>query len=214
MIILVESWGVPLDITRFKKELTVFKGIDNIIVGIHDRMYSPTRTAEREDLIKEISRDSITKQKDTLFLPKVFNDLGYQTTSLFGGDSLEYCRFKYINNIGFNQAIYRNGLNDSSMMSKIDNILADKSQKHFIAWTTTDTKFPILDFSNIYYSNANAIDSAYSYKLSGTLTLIAEHACKHPETRFIIQGDHNPILSPTKFQDLFYKRRVPFVVLN
>ncbi len=107
MIILVESWGVPLDITRFKKELTVFKGSDNIIVGIHDRMYSRTRTAEREDLIKEISHDSITKQKDTLFLPKVFNNLGYQTTFLFGGDSLEYCRFKYINNIGFNQAIYR-----------------------------------------------------------------------------------------------------------
>ena len=214
VIVLVESWGIPLDINRFKKELSVFKGIDNVIVGIHDRMYSRTRTAEREDLIKEISRDSITRQKDTLFLPKVFNDLGYQTTFLFGGDSLEYCRFKYINNIGFNQAIYRNGLNDSSMMSKIDIILADKSQKHFIAWTTTDTKFPILDFSNIYYSNANAIDSAYSYKLSGTLTLIAEHARTHPETRFIIQGDHNPILSPTKFQDFFYKRWVPFVVLN
>ena len=177
-------------------------------------MYSRTRTAEREDLIYKISRDSITKKKDTTFLPKVFNDLGYQTAFLFGGDSLEHYRFKYIKNIGFNQAIYRNGLNDSSMMSKIDNILADKSQKHFIAWTTTDTKFPILDFSNIYYSNANAIDSAYSYKLSSTLTLIAEHARKHPETRFIIQGDHNPILSPTKFQDFFYKRWVPFVVLN
>lgn len=150
MIILVESWGVPLDITRFKKELTVFKGIDNIIVGIHDRMYSRTRTAERENLIKEISRDSITKQKDTLFLPKVFNDLGYQTTFLFGGDSLEYCRFKYINNIGFNQAIYRNGLNDSSMMSKIDNILADKSQKALYRLDNHGYKIPDIGFFQIY----------------------------------------------------------------
>jgi hypothetical protein len=39
-------------------------------------------------------------------------------------------------------------------------------------------------------------------------------ARKHPETRFIVQGDHNPILSPVEFQEKFYKRWVPFVVLN
>lgn len=70
MIILVESWGVPLDITRFKKELTVFKSIDNIIVGIHDRMYSRTRTAEREDLIKKYLAIQSLSKKTLYFYPK------------------------------------------------------------------------------------------------------------------------------------------------
>ena len=213
VIILVESWGVPLDIQRFEKQLVVFKGITNT-TGIHNRMYSRTRTAEREDLIKAITRDSITKQKDTLFLPNVFNDLGYQTAFLFGGDSLEHYRFKYIKNIGFSEAIYGNGLNDQAMISKIDCILADSTQKHFIAWTTTDTKFPMAEFPDIYNSNINAIDYAYTTKLHNTLAQIAELAQKHRKTQFIIQGDHNPILSPTEFQNKFYKRWVPYIILN
>lgn len=213
VIILVESWGVPLDIQRFEKQLAIFKGITNTI-GIHNRMYSRTRTAEREDLIKAITRDSITKQKDTLFLPKVFNALSYQTTFLFGGDSLEQYRFKYIKNIGFSEAIYGNGLNDQAMISKIDCILADSTQKHFIAWTTTDTKFPMAEFPDIYNSNINAIDYAYTTKLHNTLAQIAELAQKHRKTQFIIQGDHNPILSPTEFQNKFYKRWVPYIILN
>ena len=213
VVILVESWGVPLDIERFDNQLKIFDGLTSTN-GIHNRMYSRTRTAEREDLIYTISRDSATKQKDTTFLPKVFNDLGYQTTFLFGGDSLEHYRFKYIKNIGFNDAIYGNGLNDQTMISKINSILADSSQKHFIVWTTIDTKFPMSDYSDIYYNNAKEIDLAYSNKLSGTLTLIANFARKHTEVRFIIQGDHNPILSPIKFQEIFYKRWIPFIVLN
>ncbi|MDR9829104.1 hypothetical protein RCJ22_26290, partial [Vibrio sp. FNV 38] len=53
VIILVESWGVPLDLQRFENQLSVFNGIKTE-VGIHNRMYSRTRTAEREDLIYEI----------------------------------------------------------------------------------------------------------------------------------------------------------------
>jgi len=213
VIILVESWGIPLDIQQFEKQLEFFKGNTNT-VGIHNRMYSRTRTAEREDLIHIISRDSITKQKDTLFLPKVFNNLGYQTTFLFGGNSLEHYRFKYIKSIGFSEAVYGNGLNDRTMTSMIDSILADSTQKHFIAWTTVDTKFPIKEFPDIYNSNIDAIDSVYTVKLQNTLAQIAELAHKHTETRFIVQGDHNPILSPTEFQNKFYKRWVPFIILN
>lgn len=213
VIILVESWGIPLDIERFEMQLEIFKGSTNT-VGIHNRMYSRTRTAEREDLISAINRDSITKQKDTLFLPKVFNDLGYQTTFLFGGDSLEQYRFKYITNLGFNNAIYGYGLNDIAMVSKIDSILADSTQKHFIAWTTADTKFPMAEFLNIYSSNVDAVDSVYTAKLQNTLAEIAKLASKYPKTRFIVQGDHNPILSPIRFQEYFYKRWVPYVVLN
>lgn len=217
VIILVESWGVPLDIQRFKEQLKTFN--TPTVVGIHNRMYSRTRTAEREDLIQTITRDPVTRKRDTTFLSKELSYIGYKTTFLFGGDSLEHLRFKYIKNIGFNEAIYginanSKGLNDIQVISKIDSILADTIQKHFIAWTTLDTKFPLIDFPNIYNSNADVIDSAYRAKMQFTLSKIAELVRKHPKTRFIVQGDHNPILSPIKFQERFYKRWVPFVILN
>lgn len=217
VIILVESWGVPLDIQRFEEQLKVFN--TPTVIGIHNRMYSRTRTAEREDLIQSIARDSITKKCDTTFLPKVFNNIGYKTTFLFGGDSLEHQRYKYIKNIGFNEAYYGknasiNTSNDAQIISKIDSMLADTTQKHLIAWTTTDTKFPLSGLASIYNSNADDVDSAYTAQLTSTLLHIANLASKHPKTRFIVQGDHNPILSPIKFQERFYKRWVPFLILN
>lgn len=218
VIILVESWGVPLDLQRFEKQLSAFNGINTTVVGIHNRMYSRTRTAEREDLIYAIHHDSAGR--DSTFLPKIFNGLGYKTAFLFGGDSLEQWRYKYIKNIGFSEAVYgkslndENRLNDLQMIVKIDSILSDTTQKYFIAWTTADTRFPMAEFLDIYYSDVNSIDFVYSAKLNSTLEQIAALARKHPETRFIIQGDHNPILSPIKFQERFYKRWVPYVALN
>lgn len=217
VIILVKSWGVPLDIQRFEEQLKVFN--NPTVVGIHNRMYSRTRTAEREDLIQSITRDSITRKRDTIFIPKELNNIGYKTTFLFGGDSLEHQRYKYIKNIGFNESIYGKNannsiLNDVQVISKIDSILADTTQKHFIAWTTLDTRFPLAEISDIYNSNADAVDSAYTERLNNTLMQIAKLARKYPKTRFIVQGDHNPILSPIKFQERFYKRWVPFVILN
>lgn len=219
VIILVESWGVPLDIERFNNQIKIF---DEQISskGIHNRMYSRTRTAEREDLMQSYVRDSVTRLRDTTFLPKVFADIGFKTTFLFGGDSLEYYRYKYIKNIGFDEAIYGKSsskgkqLQDCEIITKIDSLLTDTTQKKFLAWTTTDTKFPMLEFQNIYYSNANAIDSTYNFKLHNDFIMIADLARRHPETRFIIQGDHNPILSPFEFQEKFYKRWVPYIVLN
>jgi len=217
VIILVESWGVPLDIQRFEEQLKVFNA--PTVVGIHNRMYSRTKTAEREDLIKTIMRDSVTRKRDTTFLPKELSNIGYKTTFLFGGDSLEHQRYKYIKVIGFNESFFgqninNNILNDIHVISKIDSILADTMQKHFIAWTTQDTKFPLAKFSDIYNSNADAVDSAYTERLTNTFMQIVNLARKHPKTRFIVQGDHNPILSPIKFQERFYKRWVPFVILN
>lgn len=212
VIILVESWGVPLDINRFKKQLEIFSGIATA-AGIHNRMYSRTRTAEREDLIHEIHRDT-TGRRDTTFMPKIFASMGYRTTFLFGADSLEHRRYKYISNLGFNEAIYGQGQDDATMVQKIDHLLADTTQKHFIAWTTRDTKFPLKGFTNIYQNAASAVDSAYTLYLAQTLDLIAHLAHKHPDTKFIVQGDHNPILSPINFQERFYKRWVPFVILN
>lgn len=217
VIILIESWGVPLDIQRFEEQLKVFN--TPTVVGIHNRMYSRTRTAEREDLIQTFKRDT-TGHRDTTFLPQTFANIGYKTTFLFGGDSLEQWRYKYIANMGFNNSFYGKKssighiLNDAQMIAGIDSTLTDSTQKHFIAWTTRDTKFPLPGFTSIYNSPATTIDSAYTERLASTLKRIANLAKKHPETRFIVQGDHNPILSPIKFQELFYKRWVPFVILN
>ena len=212
VVILVESWGIPLDINRFNSQLDIF-GKSITKAGVHNRMYSRTRTAEREDLMQTLSRNS-TGRKDTIFLPKIFANIGYKTTFLCSQDSLIQRRYKYITNIGFSEAFYENNQNDSTIARKIDSILADTTQKHFIAWTTGDTRFPLPGFSSIYNSDANAIDSAYTKLLPRTLKTITNLARKHPETRFIVQGDHNPILSPIKFQERFYKRWVPFVILN
>ena len=212
IVILVESWGIPLDTNRFARDIKIFEGFPKK-VGMHHRMYSRTRTAEREDLIYKLQRDS-TRCRDTTFMPKVFSNIGFKTTFLFSGDSLEHCRYKYIANIGFSDVIYGNGLNDNKMIEQIESILADTTQKHFIAWTTKDTKFPMDEFPDIYNSSPDSIDSAYTKRLTQTLKTIASLARKHPETRFIVQGDHNPILSPIKFQERFYKRWVPFVILN
>lgn len=212
VVILVESWGVPLDTARFDRELKVFEGVLQK-AGIHNRMYSRTRTAEREDLMLKFVTDSAGR-RDTTFLPKTFANMGFSTHFLFGGDSLEQWRYKYISNIGFEQAIYGNNLDDSTMILKIDSILSDTTQKHFIAWTTKDTRFPIKAAKSIYYDNVNMVDSVYSNHLNSTLLCIAKLALRYPNVRFIVQGDHDPILSPIPFQEKFYKRWVPFVILN
>lgn len=212
VIILVESWGLPLDIKRFEKQISLFNGITTA-VGTHNRMYSRTRTAEREDLMLKFVTDS-TWHRDTTFLPGVFANMGFSTHFLFGGDSLEHWRYKYIKNIGFRDVVYGKGLGDAEMVAKLDSILLDTASRRFAAWTTLDTKFPLPGFGSIYSADAATVDSTYSERLAGTLQLVASLAKKHPDVRFVVQGDHNPILSPVEFQEKFYKRWVPFIVLN
>lgn len=207
VVILVESWGIPMDSTMFAKKLAVF---DRVMKdrGIHFRMYSRTRTAEREDLLDSAWKDSIG-QRDSLFMPNRFASLGYRTSFLFGEDSTIQWRYKYIRNIGFQNAIWTDSATaDMAMAAKIDSLLnLPDSVKHFIAWTTRDTRFPISDdpveCENLYYE-----------RLFGTLQIVADLAKKHPDVRFIAQGDHEPILSPLEFQAKFYRRWVPYVVLN
>ena len=220
VLVLVESWGVPLDENRFAKQLQIFDGIPNQ-VGAHHRMYSRTRTAEREDLIYSVTRDS-TGRRDTVFLPQVLRAHGVKTQFIYGGDSLAQMRNKYIRNVGFGEVFY-GALDGSGGVSRADResaALLDRllsvqdSAVRFIAWTTLDTKFPLQGFKDPYKIEVATVDSAYTECLAGTLQLIADLAKKHPNVRFIVQGDHNPILSPLKFQEKFYKRWVPFVVLN
>ena len=220
VLVLVESWGIPLDSNRFAAQLRTFEGIP-MQVGAHHRMYSRTRTAEREDLIYSVSRDS-TGRRDTIFLPQVLRAQGVKTQFIYGDDSLVQMRNKYIRNVGFEETFFGISANsgveprtDRESTALLDSLLsAQDSALRFIAWTTLDTKFPLQGFMDPYKIDVAALDSAYTERLAGTLQLVADLAKKHPEVRFIVQGDHNPILSPLKFQEKFYKRWVPFVVLN
>jgi hypothetical protein len=220
VLVLVESWGIPLDSNRFAAQLRVFEGIP-MQVGAHHRMYSRTRTAEREDLIYSISRDS-TGRRDTIFLPQVLRAQGVKTQFIYGGDSLMQMRNKYIRNVGFEETFFGISANsgveprtDRESATLLDSLLSvQDSALRFIAWTTLDTKFPLQGFKDPYKIDIAALDSAYTERLAGTLQLVADLAKKYPDVRFIVQGDHNPILSPLKFQEKFYKRWVAFVVLN
>lgn len=221
VIVLVESWGIPMDPARFAEEIAVFKGIP-MQVGVHHRMYSRTRTAEREDLISSWRRDT-TGRRDTTFLPSEFAKRGFATTFLFGGDSAEQWRYKYIRNIGFENVVWgaeniaekTSARTDSSMATMVDSLLMNSlARPVFLAWTTRDTKFPLSGFDDPYSGAADAVDSAYTVRLMGSLRLVADLARKFPNVRFIVQGDHDPILSPLAFQERFYKRWTPYVVLN
>ena len=212
VLVLVESWGIPLDTNRFAKQLQIFDGVATQ-VGVHHRMYSRTRTAEREDLIFQVTRDSAGR-RDTVFLPQVLRTQGVKTLFVYGGDSLVQMRNKYIRNVGFDEAFY-GARADRESAALLDSLLSVRdSTLQFIAWTTLDTKFPLPGFKDPYRIDVAAVDSVYTERLAGTLQLVADLAKKHPDVRFIVQGDHNPILSPLKFQEKFYKRWVPFVVLN
>jgi hypothetical protein len=123
-----------------------------------------------------------------------------------------------VNGPRLDSSLAKAALSDSVMAAKIDSVLSDSSAldsaKQFIAWTTRDTKFPLQGLGGAYQGSADENDSAYTVRLMGTLRLIANLARRHPEVRFVVQGDHEPILSPVAFQERFYKRWVPFIVLN
>ena len=216
VVVLVESWGIPMDTVKFNDELAVFGGLPRK-QGVHPRKFSRTYTAEREDLLDSVWRDSNGLQ-DSLFMPKRFTVSDYKTTFLFGGDSTIQWRYKYIRNIGFQNAIWTDSTaSDGVMAAKIDSLLniaacdslTDSAcvNHQFVAWTTRDTRFPISD-------DATETERLYYKRLFGTLTLVADLAKKHSDVRFIVQGDHEPILAPLEFQAKFYRRWVPYVILN
>lgn len=216
VVVLVESWGIPMDTVMFNEEFAVFESVPRK-QGVRPRKFSRTYTAEREDLLDSTWRDS-SGRLDSLFMPKRFAEFGYRTTFLFGGDSTVQWRNKYIRNIGFQNAVWMDSVaSDGIMAAKIDSLLdvsvcdslADSTcmNHQFIAWTTRDTKFPMGEVSA-------EVESLYYKRLFGTLRIIADLAKKHPDVRFVVQGDHEPILAPLEFQAKFYRRWVSYVVLN
>lgn len=204
VVILVESWGIPIDTCVFKKELDVFKALKTDY-GVHHRMYSMTRTAEREDLIYSISNSE--EKKDSLFIPQMYKEKNRPSTYLVGADSMLFRRYRYIHNMGFTNVLFADSLSDSLIVMKIDSLLQDSSKIQFIAWTTRDTRFPM-------QGNAEQIELTYYNRMFNSLNMIKELALRHPGARFIVQGDHEPLLCPKTFAEQFYRRWVPYIVLN
>jgi len=231
VLVLVESWGIPLDNQAFEAELQIFRdagfaegkdstGFGRMQVGVHSRMYSRTRTAEREDLVYSLRRDSVTRRRDTTFTPNVLAGLGYETYFFVGLDSAVQWRHKYIRNIGFKNVNWDVSCKDECIVQKMDSVLnvaavgdSAQARKVFAAWTTTESKFPLKDVDPYRISMAD-LEALYPAAIEKTLKRVADLARKHPEVRFIVQGDHEPILSPLPFQERFYKRWTPYVVLN
>lgn len=207
VMILVESWGIDLDIEEWQNKLRVFQDF-NKQVGAHSRAYSRSRTAEREDLLYQITRQDF--KKDSIFLPQYFNNLGFHSYYYYAGNAEDHKRDQYIYNLGFSEVHF--GGTDSSIYLKIDSLLKtlEASPPALIAFSTTHTKFP-LSPQNL---SPDLLEKLYTQRLTETLKNIANLAEKHPTVRFILQGDHEPILSPLAFQNKFYKRWVPLVVLH
>ena len=204
VVVLVESWGIPIDTCVFKKELDVFKALKTDY-GVHHRMYSMTRTAEREDLVYSISNSE--EKKDSTFIPQIYKEKNRQSTFLVGVDSLLYRRNKYIHNMGFTNVIFADSVPDSLLVKQIDSLLQDSSKIQFIAWTTRDTRFPI-------QGDSKKLESTYYSRMFKSLNMIKELALRHPSARFVVQGDHEPLLCPKTFAEQFYRRWVPYIVLN
>ena len=216
VVVLVESWGIPMDSAMFAREMAVFGNAPQKR-GVHARKFSRTYMAEREDLMDSTWSDS-TGRRDTLFMPSRFAQLGYLTSFFFGGDSTIQWRYKYIRDIGFQEMFWTDSVTaDNVVAAKIDSLLnapvcdpvTDSAcvNRRFIAWTTRDTRFPVSD-------DVAETERLYFERLFGTLQAVADLARKHPEVCFVVQGDHEPILAPLDFQRKFYRRWVPYVVLN
>lgn len=204
VVVLVESWGIPIDTSVLKKELDVFKDL-RTDYGVHHRMYSMTRTAEREDLVLSISEKE--EKKDTIFIPQIYKKKNHHSTFLVGADSMLYRRNKYVRNMGFTNVIFADSLPDSLIVMQIDSLLQDSSEIQFIAWTTRDTRFPM-------QGDSKKIELTYYNRMFNSLNMIKKLALRHPSVRFVVQGDHEPLLCPKTFAEQFYRRWVPYIVLN
>lgn len=151
---------------------------------LHHRLANRTRHAEFAEL--RIPGDS-TRPHDGVYL--------------FGGDSLEYGRNLYLDSLGYGVRLFCQKCPDSVMAATLDSVLAA---------VAGDSASPV---KNVAWTTQGSRDGDRA-KLHATLRLIADVARKHPETRFIIQGTHRPILGDPKIRRESFTHWVPAVVLN
>lgn len=172
VLILVDSWGVPVQEDLLKEDLSVFEDIPHVY-ALHQRLANRTKHAE------------MTEYRNT----------PASSVYLFGGDSAEYNRKQYINELGFGDALFCHYCGDSIMLHKIDSLLCADSLTN-IAWTTQSSRSGNRDSLHI------------------ALKRIAQLVKSYPNVLFIIQGTHRPILGMPKTRNAYKSHWVPTVILN
>lgn len=118
---------------------------------------------------------------------------------LFGGDSLEYDRKNYIPKIGFSEMVFCQNCSDSAMVKKVDSLLCAEDSllsPLFIGLTTKSSRGGNRD------------------SLLSSLRIFANLAKKYPESIFLVQGSHRPVLGSTKERKKYYAHWVPAVMIN
>lgn len=230
VMVLVESWGVPKDIDLLKYSFSFFNDVPQSFKGLYLRNVAYTQGAEWEDFNMPQGKSS------DYTLPKLYQNADYETWYLHGYDGDFYERKKNYPALGFDSLLFRTellkrglksckygypGICDTSTAALITEILLDSRQKLFIFWTTLDAHYPYSlspeekgsafckDF------NLNETECAYYSRQSVSLKTIASLAKKFPRTKFIIRGDHRPMMANTPgFVSNFYHRWVPMLILN
>lgn len=173
IFILVDAWGVPLNEDWLDADFAHFAHVPHVF-AIHQRLANRTKHAELVE----------------------FQNIRENKIYLFGGDSLEYNRPKYIRDMGFEKPVFCQKCNDEKMLAIIDSLIkSDDSLKVFV-WTTQSTR------------------SGNRDSLHNSLSLIADFAKRHPDIQIVAQGTHRPVLCESKVRNTYKSHWVPAVVLN
>ena len=172
VFILVDAWGVPIKESVLEDEFTYFAKLPHIF-ALHQRLGARNKHAERVEL-----RNS--------FENKMY---------LFGGDSIEYNRLQFVDEVGYKKHLFCQNCGDETMIAKVDSLLKNDSLK-FIAWTTQSSRGGDKD------------------SLRKSLKLIANLALQHPDVFFVVQGTHRPILCSSEIRNSYKFHWVPVVILN
>jgi hypothetical protein len=172
IMILVDSWGVPVEDSLLKEDFAIFADIPHIF-ALHQRLANRTKHAELTEL-----RDNAPSN--------IF---------LFGGDSTEYDRKQYLQEIRFSRTFFCQHCSDSFMIAKMDSVMTQDSVA-YVAWTTQSSR--IGDRDSLHHS----------------LRLVVEFAKRHPEASVIVQGTHRPTLGSPETRNRYKAHWVPAVILN
>lgn len=232
VMILVETWGVPRNISVLNEFFKPFSSFPNAILGVYQRNAERTQAAEWEDF------HVVNGTRDVPNIVLDFKEKKYRTWYVHGFGGNFYKRVKYYPELGFDTLLYKEqflemnfkecqggfpGICDSEIANWLDTAVLN-DEKNFVYWTTLDAHAPykrkILDNSSegcklFGYANESEACIHFTHE-EETLKSIADLARKHPKYRFVLRGDHRPmsLYCDAEFVNSFYYGWVPVVVLN
>lgn len=103
--------------------------------------------------------------------------------------------------IGMDTCYYMQSNKNHAWTLAVDSLLA-RPGRHLILLTDSNLRMHLKDSAD------------YFRALNSEMKLLSGFAARHPDVRLIIQGNHEPGLAPRGLRALFFRRYVPFAVLN